>query len=366
MRKILFYLTIFFFLLQFYPIGANTKKPGSEDIVREMKDKIGFAQFDWQIIKIMERIGPDQKKEPKKGNGNKIKNGWKTVISPHDDYSYVGYLYPALLKNLKAKTIIMFGVAHNAKSLGLKDKMVFGSYKKWHGPFGPIPVSPVREEIIKNLPENSYTINNKMQTMEHSLEALLPFIQYFNRDITIVPILIPYISGKRIEEISLPLAKVIADIAKKRGWQWGKDFAIAISSDSVHYGDQNWGGKNFAKYGADKSGYELAVKHEHEIINNCLTGPITKDKIKKFIKYTVRSDDYREYKWTWCGRYSIPFGLMTSYYLEKLLNNKLSGTFVGYATSIDHPHIKVDDIKMGITAPANIHHWVGYTAIGYR
>jgi len=148
--------------------------------------------------------------------------------------------------------------------------------------------------------------------------------------------------------------------------KWGEDFAIIISTDAVHYGDQDWGGTNLAPYGADSAGYKKAVAHEYEIINNTLTGEITPEKIKQFTHYTVQDTNYKEYKWTWCGRYSVPMGLLTAYYLEKDLNQNLKGTLVGYATSIDHPKLKVEDLGMGITAPANIHHWVGYAALGYK
>ncbi|HOW89458.1 MAG TPA: AmmeMemoRadiSam system protein B, partial [Elusimicrobiales bacterium] len=67
---------------------------------------------------------------------------WKTIISPHDDYAYTGYLYPAILKNLKAKTIILLGVAHKARQLGLEDQLIFDSFSFWKAPCGDVPVSP--------------------------------------------------------------------------------------------------------------------------------------------------------------------------------------------------------------------------------
>ena len=54
----------------------------------------------------------------------------------------------------------------------------------------------------------------------------------------------------------------------------------------------------------------LAVAHEHEIIDNCLTGGIVKMNIKRYRDYTVQDTNFRDYKWTWCGRYSVPFGLL--------------------------------------------------------
>ena len=108
------------------------------------------------------------------------------------------------------------------------------------------------------------------------------------------------------------------------------------------------------------------MHHEYEIINNCLVGDIRPEKVEKFTQYTVQEQDFRKYKWTWCGRYSVPFGLLTAYYLQGEENTKLQGYFLGYGNSLDYPHIKVSDLRMGTTAIANQHHWVGYAAVGYR
>jgi hypothetical protein len=144
--------------------------------------------------------------------------------------------------------------------------------------------------------------------------------------------------------------------------------ALLISTDAVHYGDEQWNGKNFAFYGADTTGYNKAVEHEHEIMNNCLKDELKTEKIRSFTEYTVQKENFKEYKWTWCGRYSVPVGLLTSLYLQQYLKTKpLTGTLLGYSNSLDHRHIKVDDLQgMGVTAIATIRHWVGYAAVGYR
>ena len=346
---------------------TSTVKPRQG--VRGLVDTVGFAHLDWQMDSLIQRINRLQKDSLKKAierAGITENTQWKVAISPHDDYGYVGYLYPALLRAVKAKTIILFGVAHKARLLHLENQIIFDTYPYWHGPFGPIKVSPIREEIEKQLPHWAYQINDSMETIEHSVEAILPFLQYFGRDREIVSILVPYMPFTRMQKIAKPLAAAIANVAEQHHWRWGKDFAIVISTDAVHYGDQDWGGSNFAFYGADSAGYRKAVRHEYEIINNCLVGPLQENKIQKFTEYTVDKNDFHKYKWTWCGRYSVPMGLMTAYDLSKILNVPLSGRLVGYANSISHPPLPVKDLRMGFTAPANIHHWVGYAAIGYE
>ncbi len=292
---------------------------------------------------------------------------WRVAVSPHDDYTYVGPLYPALLKQVKAKTVFMFGVAHKAAQLGLEDKLVFGTYPYWMTPFGKKAIPGLREELIKKLPQDTYIINDSMEAVEHSLEALVPFLEYYHNDVMFVPILVPYMSYARMEEIAGPLAEAIAGIAAGRDWQWGRDYAILISTDAVHYGDEDWGGKDYALYGTDSAGYRQAVAHEQEIMDSCLVGTLTPGKIKRFTEYTVQEVDYRLYKWTWCGRYSVPLGLLTAWKLQQNLGAEpLDGMEVGYLTSIDHEKIPVKDIGMGVTAPAKPGHWVGYAAIGYK
>ena len=206
-----------------------------------------------------------------------------------------------------------------------------------------------------------------MMKIEHSLEPIVPFIQKNNPKVQILPLLVPYMSFNQMKHHARDFSKALHRIMKQNNLKWGKDITIVISSDAVHYGDKDWGGKNFAKYGADSTGYFKALKHEKELINSYLTGAVTLDKVKGFFYSTVKKNNYKEYQWTWCGRYSIPFGLLTSKYLSEFNNaESLSGTLIDYSTSIANKPIPVQDIEMGHTAPANIRHWVGYAAVGYR
>ncbi|MBI3501839.1 MAG: AmmeMemoRadiSam system protein B [Bacteroidetes bacterium] len=335
----------------------------------QLADTVGFAHQQWQMDSVMKRIEKEFGK--KMADVWKEKNisagdAWKVAISPHDDHTYASYLYPLVLRNVKAKTVIFFGVAHKAKQLNLQDKIIFDSFTHWRGCYGNIKVSPLREKIIAQLPKEIYEVNDSMQTIEHSVEGILPFVQYFNRSVEIVSILVPYNSFDNMNKMAKPLAAAIASVMKENKLEWGKDIALVLSTDAVHYGDEDWGGKNFATYGADSAGYEKAVAHEHEIIGNCFAGELTTEKIKKFTEYTVKKDDYKDYLWTWCGRYSVPMGLLTAFYMAEAGKTKLTGTPIGYATSLSHPPIPVEDLKMGTTAPAKIRHWVGYFSGGFK
>lgn len=325
--------------------------------VRPLKDTFGFAQYSWQMDSLMARL---DRKGWKKSAGLP----WKLVICPHDDYTYVGTLYPELLQNVKAPNLILIGVAHKAALLGIEDSLVFDSYTVWKGPWKNVPVSPVREEIYNLLAKKVAIINDTLQKVEHSVEAMIPFLQYFNRNITIVPILVPAMSPDRMEVCGKALADAIRIVAEKHKWEWGTDYAIVVTTDAVHYGNEDWGGIDRAYFGCDEQGNIKAREHESGIIDSCLKGEIAPEKIRLFSNYTLNSENFREYKWTWCGRYSVPVALYTSYYLNN--GNPLSGELIGYSTSITCAHIPVDDIGMGRTAIATSCHWVGYAALGYR
>ena len=342
------------------------KTSGDSNNVRSLVDTVGFAHLGWQVDSVLKRIGRTYTGEL---SAARVDPGtcWRVAICPHDDYTYASWHYPALLKNIKARTVIILGVAHKARQLSVSDQLVFDHYSYWQGPYGNIKVSPLREELMDAMPKELCLVSDSLQGIEHSVESMLPFLQYFNPEVEIVSILVPAMNMERMSEISEHLATAMAKTMKKHHLEWGKDIAILITTDAVHYGDEDWGGKNMAPYGVDSIGYAKAVEHEHTIIDNCLIGRAGFEKVKRFVNYTVQPTDYKEYKWTWCGRYSVPFGLLTAVNIQKLTASQpLSGKLTGYSTSIDHKPLPVDDLWMGRTAIATMRHWVGYVSVGYK
>ena len=355
----------FFMIFLMFLVGS---KPAEK--VRKPVDLIGFPTQSWQMDSVMNRIFNIQGQKIldswKKYDIKKF-TPWKVAICPHDDYTYAGWLYPVVLRNVKASTVILIGVAHKARKFGLEDKMVFDSFDQWAEPYGPVKVSILREKLLNQLPRSTYIIHDSLQQAEHSIEAIIPVLQYYNRKVEIVPILVPYMSSSRMESLAASLSLAITKVIQEMNLGWNKDVAIVISNDAVHYGDEDWGGQNYAPYGCDSVGYNKALAHEYEIINNCLLGNISKPKLRQFSEYTVQDTNYRTYRWSWCGRYAVPFGLLTALYMEQnLRSNPLKGMLLGYSNSIMQPAIPVEDLKMGRTGIANMHHWVGYAAIGYK
>ncbi len=339
------------------------------DHTRGLVDTVGFAHTPLQMSKIIQRVNKKYGQQQQsvfrflRLNDN---TSFPLAIAPHDDYTYAADVYNYIMPFMRAPVLILIGVAHRAKQFNAQDKIVFGSFKYWTGPYGPVPVSSLREQIISRLPEDAYTVNDSLQAAEHSLEAFIPFLQYYHRKVQIVPILVPYMRFEDMSRIAGALSKAIGAATDSLGLKWGPDFAMLISTDCVHYGDRNWGGRNFAFYGSDSAGYRQALRHEMDIIENSLAFSLDSARVHQFYRYTLQENDYKKYKWTWCGRYSVPFGLLTAYFLSlQKPRQELMGTPLKYSTSIEHAPIPVKDLKMGVTAPANLHHWVGYVAMAY-
>jgi AmmeMemoRadiSam system protein B len=331
-----------------------------------LADTVGFAHRAWQMDSVMVRI-----KRLDHGDlvGTQQPSGtvWRAVICPHDDYAYTGWLYPAVLNNIKARTIIIFGVAHKASVFNLENRLVFDSFSSWQGPYGRVTVSPLRDEIVRCLSKDMAVVDNAAQSAEHSVEALIPFLQYSNRDIEIISILVPRMDYERMQLVSRHLARELFAIMQKKELRMGEDVVLLVSSDSVHYGDEAWSGNNFAFYGTGGKANALAEAHDRQIIRSCFKSELTEEKVARFYSLTTSPDNAGEYKWTWCGRFSIPFGLLTALNLQALEKSApLTGIPVAYATSISQPHLKVDDLGMGQTAVATVRHWVGYAAIGFK
>lgn len=304
----------------------------------------------------------------------RTREGWDeatrfvAAVCPHDDYTYAGRLYDLALSGIKARTVILFGVFHKARVFDSRDRLVFDAYRRWYGPYGDVTVSPLRDEIIHRLPSEDYTVSNDMSMVEHSLEAIVPFLQAGDRKVQIVPILVPYMGWDRMEKLAADLSATIAAIAREKGLTLGKDLAVVCSTDAVHYGDAGWGGSNYAPFGTDAPGYEKAVARDRSLAENDLAGPVMPEKLKGFLYRCVDPADVTRYQITWCGRFSVPFGLnVTARLTRELENRELRGTFLDYGTSVSEPGLDMSGLDgMGTTAPNNLHHFVGYAAIAYR
>jgi len=371
------YLSILFTILMGY--SAMAQSPEIQQLLDEVgikptetergqMDTIGFAftaqqmdQVTSQAAALVEQLQAEKETLYIPVEGEPL----VAAVCPHDDYAYAGQLYQQLIPNIDARRVVIFGVFHKARVFNAENVLVFDSFDTWRGPYGPVKVSSLREKILKRLPEADYVVNNDMQVVEHSVEAIVPWLQHYNRDVEIVSILVPYMNWETMDRLANDLSEALAAIISEKDWNLGEDIAFISSADAVHYGDVGWGGSNFAELGTDIDGYRRAVTRDKKIIEDFLTGPVQPGKLEGFLYSCASEEDVKQYKITWCGRFSIPFGLLVaSQVVQEAEERPMTGFLVDYGTSVSEASLEVDGI--GVTAPNNLHHWVGYAAIGYR
>lgn len=144
------------------------------------------------------------------------------LISPHAGYIYSGPVAAETIARVTVPdTVVILGPNHHGRgaslALGMED---------WQMPMGDVPVN---SELASLILKHSQVIRNdeSAQEYEHSLEVQVPFLQYFNRSLQIVPIVVSHIPYAICQEAGRDLAAAIKD--------FGKPVLLVASTDMTHY-----------------------------------------------------------------------------------------------------------------------------------
>lgn len=358
MKQKIYISLILFFIYQStssYLLGQNQMNEN----IRPIRDSIGFcwnAEEMNNFIEFLSKQNPETSFNPK--------NNMVAAISVHDDYLYAGNVYYPLFKNIRTKEIVIFGVTHGSvkKEMGPQSNvLILDEFSKWRGPYGDVEISPLREFIKSKLHKDDFIVSNKAHSIEHSIEALLPFLQYYNRDIKITPIMVTQMPMEQMEDLSNRLSKIIIDYAKSNKLELGKDIFFLISNDANHYGE-DFGNSYF---GLDANAHKLATENDMRIIQKDLVNQITNEKILETAK-DILPDSTDKYTPLWCGRYPIIFGLLTISKVVKSLDNKtLDGKLFKYSDTFSEKVLPVKNTSMGLTAVFSYKHWCGWFTEGF-
>jgi AmmeMemoRadiSam system protein B/AmmeMemoRadiSam system protein A len=148
------------------------------------------------------------------------------MVIPHAGYIYSGPVTGAVVSRVKFKdTFIIMGPNHTGSGKALSI-MTEGT---WKTPLGEVEVDS--ELGKKILAVSSHLEEDHMAHLyEHSIEVQLPFLQYFKRDIKLVPIVLSYTTGAAYKEIGKEIARAIKDL--------NREAVIIASSDMTHYESQ--------------------------------------------------------------------------------------------------------------------------------
>lgn len=327
--------------------------------VRPIRDNVGFCWDEKEMKNFVEYLENNSITE------DNYKENLIAAISVHDDYLYAGNVYYPLFKMINAKEVIIFGVTHSSvkKEINLpKEILILDNFDSWKGIYNDVKISPLREIIKSKLDRKYFIVNNKAHEIEHSIEALIPFLQFYNPDVKITPIMVTQMSVEKMEEISLQLSKIISDYIKANRLKLGKDIFILISNDANHYGEDF----NNSPYGLDLNAHQMAIENDQRIINEYLMGIVEPEKIKNLAKEILPEEANQNIIPLWCGRYPIIFGLLTLNQLKNFLGIKnIEGRLIKYSDTFTEKVLPFKNSKMGTTAPFSLKHWVGFFTLGF-
>ena len=330
----------------------------SKGDVRGQLDATGYASTPEQMAKVWEASATPPAPERL---GDPVAPGVAGVICPHDDYVLAGRVYRQTLPLVTAKTVVLVGVFHRYRRFGAHDVLVFDTYRSWRAPDGEVPVSPLRGELLAQLPKRDFVQDAAAHDSEHSLEALVFWLEHMRGDVEIVPVIVPAMGFPRTQELAGALGAALAQSMKKHGWQLGKDVAVVISSDAVHYGADF----KYTPYGeGGVDAYLKAWDRDRMLMRDALANQVTTAKAEQFFATCVNPEQPNEYRLTWCGRFSIPMGLLLLQRTTAALGLPSPvARPLCYAISVGVPELPLRDAGLAATAPANLYHFVGHPSV---
>lgn len=148
------------------------------------------------------------------------------AVSPHAGYIYSGAVAGAVMSKIKFKdTFIIIGPNHT----GYGRPFSIMTEGVWKTPLGEVEIdSKLGKKILES---SDYLEEDYLAHLsEHSIEVQIPFLQYFKRDIKIIPIILSPSTGVTYKQIGKEIAKAIKDLKREA--------VIIASSDMTHYEPQ--------------------------------------------------------------------------------------------------------------------------------
>jgi MEMO1 family protein len=153
----------------------------------------------------------------------KLRSGPRKIVGavvPHAGLVYSGpvaaHVYDALANDGFPETFVILGPNHNGIGAG-----VATTEEDFETPLGVVSIDHDIVSRLKGVVENDPVSHR----FEHSIEVQLPFLQYIDRNIKIVPISMGFQDYETAVDTAKMLKKAIS----------GRDVCIIASSDLSHY-----------------------------------------------------------------------------------------------------------------------------------
>ena len=148
----------------------------------------------------------------------------KAVVSPHAGYIYSGPVAGAVFSSVEIPDrAIVLAPSHRP----IRPVFALMDGGSWETPLGDVPVDADLAAAVLGAGRHA-VVDAAAHEREHSLEVQLPFLQYVNPRIAIVPVAVSHLAGyDQLEDLGRAVAAAIRS--------FGRDVLIVASTDMSHY-----------------------------------------------------------------------------------------------------------------------------------
>jgi len=145
------------------------------------------------------------------------------IVSPHAGFMYSGDVAGAVYSQVEIPdTVILIGPNHTGRG----ENISIMTEGNWVMPMGDVCLDEELAQLICE--ETPIAISNSLaHEGEHSLETQLPFLQYFKKNVKIVPICLKKINYSQCKNLSNAIVKSVERIKNS--------VLIVASSDMTHF-----------------------------------------------------------------------------------------------------------------------------------
>ncbi len=145
------------------------------------------------------------------------------VVSPHAGYVYSGGVAGETFSRVEIpEDVLVLGPNHH----GHGAEVALMNKGGWSMPMGDVPMNT---GLGKELIQSSSIIQEDelAHRYEHSLEVQVPFLQFFQKNLSLAPIVVSHISYDTCLEVGKDIARAVKT--------YNKEILIVASTDMTHY-----------------------------------------------------------------------------------------------------------------------------------
>ncbi len=148
----------------------------------------------------------------------------KAVVAPHAGYIYSGPVAGAVYSSVVIPDrLVILAPSHRP----IRPVFALMEDGSWETPLGLVPVEKDLAAAIRKAGRYA-VVDPAAHEKEHSLEVQLPFLQYLNPRISMVPVAVSYLATfDQLEDLGRAVAAGIRGL--------GRDVLIVASTDMSHY-----------------------------------------------------------------------------------------------------------------------------------